>query len=194
MGFPDFETWCAEVLNPDDTDWWDFRTPAWHEYYFNKYRICRSFAPNSVLEIGVRFGYSAHAFMSTGTNLLYTGIDSNNPKHGGWKTPTLDWAKSMLNRTCKNRFFTPTFIVADTQNDCIALTTKYDFVHIDADHSFSGCFKDLINFWPITNRVMLVDDYDQSKTVKDAVDRFVSQKKLLLFHMPSLRGEALIIK
>ena len=226
MEFPNYETWLKDVLNPADTEWWDFRTPEWYEYYKNKHRICKAFNPMSILEVGVRFGYSAHAFITAAPVAVYTGVDSNDPKHGGWKTPTLEWALAMLSRTCDNLAMLDypsefsilgvtysldskiipnnhgikfrRFIVADTQCLSEALKIKikslnHDFIHIDADHSYKGCLSDLRTFWPVCNKVMLVDDYD-CPSVKQAVDQFTEENDILKFYMPSLRGEALLIK
>lgn len=199
MQFPNFSTWVERVLAPEDTLWWDFRTPAWYQHYRDKARICNALAPGDILEVGVRFGYSGHAFFSACPNLRrYTGVDGNDPKFGGWVRPTLGVAQEMLAREFDREPRLREFVEADT-HDVGQLLIRlpnphiWDLVYVDADHSYAGALQDLRLFWQMTERVMWVDDYD-NPDVRRAVDEFAVEVGALKFVMPSARGEALLFK
>jgi hypothetical protein len=194
--FPSFEDWKQTVLNPADTKWWRFDTPEWYAYYKDKYRICRSFQPERILEIGVRFGYSAYSFLkaSEDTGAMLYGIDGSDPKFGGWDEPTMPWTEAHLQVLFPHRFQA---FVTDTQIPDFTirqvLDTTFDFIHIDACHTLEGCTNDLMNVLPHASRVILVDDYLECPGVQIAVDQFCQKYELFLLTGQSLRGEAVIL-
>ncbi len=51
--------------------------PEWVDYYRMKWAIAKVLQPESILEVGVRFGYSARAFLEACPDAVYTGIDAN---------------------------------------------------------------------------------------------------------------------
>lgn len=188
--------WVKTVLNIKDRKGgggqYDFETPEWHQAYANKHRIARALCVTSVLEIGVRYGYAAHAFLSAGAT-RYIGIDSDLPEHNQMGEPTCDKAMLMLRQTCPHS--NNLLIRADTQiSNPMASLTPVDFVHIDANHQYIGAMTDMTNAWPICTRAMLVDDYFCSSPVHDAVDAFVGRYGALLVTSPSGTGEALILR
>ncbi len=66
----------------------------------------------------------------------------------------------------------------------------FDFIYIDGDHSFGGCYEDLLNYWPKLKKggVLFGDDWQYSGIRKAAV-RFAreSGKKLhFRFYIPHL--------
>lgn len=196
MTFPLFKAWCAEVLHLKDCGGgtWVFNTPEWHEHYRLKGRIARAFQPRKILEVGVRYGYSAHAFLSScEPGIQYVGVDSDDPEHNCMGEPTCQWASDMLRRTCpKSEVTIHRF---DTQKGVLATYPgEFDLVHIDAAHDYHGALKDMLTFWPACYRVMLVDDYAGTASVKDAVIEFIKQTKATLLTAESLTGEALIIR
>ena len=191
--FPSFEDWKQTVLNPADTKWWRFDTPEWYAYYKDKYRICRSFQPERILEIGVRFGYSAYSFLTAAPGATLLGVDGSDPKFGGWDEPTMPWASSNLQTAFPNRF---SYVIADTQApdfDKSLLIPHFDFIHIDACHTLEGCTNDLETCLPKASRVILVDDYMECPGVQIAVDQFCQKHELFLLTGQSLRGEAVIL-
>ncbi len=64
---------CAEALG------WD----RLMEIYRIKYQVARAVAPASILEIGVRAGYSAAAFLAACPRARYVGLDKDDGSHGG---------------------------------------------------------------------------------------------------------------
>ena len=55
----------------------------WVAYYRLKWAIARVLQPKRILEIGVRFGYSAAAFLDACPNATYFGIDVDSEDFGG---------------------------------------------------------------------------------------------------------------
>lgn len=195
MEFPSREDWLKNVINPRDRAGGNslacFEDPSWHEAYYNKFRIARALKIDSVLEIGVRYGYAAHAFLVAGAT-FYVGLDSDNPLHNSMGEPTCAWAIDMLNRTVPNRNLS--IVKTDTQTDPLPVSGHVDFIHIDANHTYQGALGDMQKAWPLCKRAMLVDDYYASCSVRDAVDRFAIESKALFIASPSGTGEALFLR
>src|SRR5215469_18824935 len=66
--------------------------PDWVPYYRMKWAIARVLQPRSILEIGVRFGYSALAFLNASPSARYLGIDLDLPTFGG-SVGAINWAR-----------------------------------------------------------------------------------------------------
>lgn len=69
----------------------------------------------------------------------------------------------------------------------------FDFIYIDADHTYSGCLKDMEDWYPKVKpgRFLLGDDYRVAKLrtgvefgVIQAVQTFTKRNKLSFFEMP----------
>lgn len=69
----------------------------------------------------------------------------------------------------------------------------FDLVYIDADHTYEGCYKDIVDWYPKVKkgRFMLGDDYVKHTTrtgvkygVIEAVNRFAGDNKLSFFVFP----------
>ncbi|MGL4809835.1 MAG: hypothetical protein ACRC4O_13905, partial [Giesbergeria sp.] len=199
MPFPTFQLWVQSVLNPRDLATgrgpYCFETDHWYRAYLNKHRIAAAIQPLSVLEIGVRYGYAAHAFLSTGTVRRYVGVDCDDPVINAMGEPTCAWAMEMLGRT-----------TATPRRELVKVNTRetrvpellqgelFDFAHVAADHTFEGALDDITQVWELTTRAVLIDDYFGSSPVHDAVDRFASTSGALLVTSPSGTGEALLLK
>lgn len=195
MTFPDFETWCDTVLHPEDTSPWNFRTKEFYEEYRTKYAIAKLIQPKSILEIGVRFGYGAQSFLMGAPHASYMGLDADEPSWGEYQGIPREWATTRL---CEQF---PTSCIAthrfNTQTDDAAkLDLPFvDMVHIDGDHSFNGALKDMTTFWPLCERVMVVDDYIEIEAVAHAVDDFcASHTDAVKLPITSFRGAALLVR
>lgn len=67
----------------------------------------------------------------------------------------------------------------------------FDFVYIDADHSFDACYLDLLTWYPKVkkSKFLMGHDYRRGFGVVEAVNKFVKENKLdLLFLSPSTWG------
>jgi hypothetical protein len=62
---------------------------------------------------------------------------------------------------------------------CQILGVKADLIYIDAGHREREVYADLEDWWPLTNKVLIGDDYSPTWSgVKTACDRFVHEKEL----------------
>lgn len=189
MTFPAFDGWCA-TLHPEDTHPWKFCTTEFYDEYRTKYAIAVLIKPRSILEIGVRFGYSAYAFLSAGDVDVYIGLDFDEPSWGSYAGIPREWAQEQL-RVAFPSVDIMTYKI-NTQTDASQLgEDKFELVHIDADHSYHGALNDMQKFWPFTGRVMVVDDFIE---VQDAVKTFMSTQSGVMLNVTSLRSSALIVR
>ena len=144
-------------------------------YYPMLASFSREFNPKSILEVGVRSGYSAISFLSECDADLYVG---------------LDYQKYIVNSNsdaaCNLEFFRNTsgknlnfeLVTVDTQfmSDLGFLAGRsFDLVYVDGDHSEIGAFNDLCNFWGVLNvgGHLLVDD-SVLVAVRCAIKRFLT--------------------
>jgi predicted O-methyltransferase YrrM len=169
--------WRYDKINPD--------SDLVKNYYMLKYNIVKELKPSSILEIGVRFGYSAYAFLSACPGAQYIGIDNDLGEHGGISKLYPFLAKNVL--SC---FDDVTLIKADTQKEIIKIDA--DFIHVDGDHSEQGCYNDLINFENRCN-YMLVDDFSHSVGVAKSVISFLNSRDYkITIYDDGYRGSILI--
>lgn len=115
-----------------------------------------AFRPRSILEIGVRRGYSAFALVkgAKGSVERFVGLDFQ--EEGA---ALIDSARALL-----VGMGVPSVEIStmDTQLSFPALTGPFSLVHVDADHSTRGALSDLANALPLVEAggVIVVDDYD----------------------------------
>jgi hypothetical protein len=193
--FPDFDDWKDLCINPDDDYHGGLPLEKQYEYYKQKFKICEMVAPRTVLEIGVCWGYSAFSFLCCNSVELYVGIDIDDPSKNGVGVPTLDWAGQNLAKMFGYWMRTVHLIKQDSRAGLgIPSSTRFDFVHVDGDHSYEGCKSDLEMVWPHTSKALLADDYFASTEVHRAVDEFCDSKDVLCFTGYSTVGEALLVK
>ena len=191
--FYSFGEWCDKVLHPEDTSPWDFRTLDFYNEYKTKYAIAKLVQPHTILEIGVRFGYGAHSFLLGAPGASYVGLDFDEPSWGPYEGVPRLWAEKNL-----HAHFPKASIVTfkcNTQKGGIPVNLPRDLVHIDADHSYNGALHDMVTFWPLTGRAMVVDDYTEIAEVRGAVQTFVAYTKgVLLLPVSSLRSSAILVR
>lgn len=70
------------------------RFEEWVPYYREKFAIARALKPKSILEVGVRFGYSARAFLEGAPSAFYLGIDLDSDLYGGAQG-AIAWAQQI---------------------------------------------------------------------------------------------------
>jgi len=191
MDFPAIEMWRSIVLAPGEEK---FGRRDFYEYYREKFRICRLCGPASIAEIGVRWGYSAFAFLCAAPGASYTGFDLIGGGHGGVADDTFPRVAELLEQNFPGSKID--LIHADTRT-LESLGGSFDFIHVDGNHSIMAVAHDLkIAFESLSpGGVLLVDDYDYIGGVKVATNGFVLGKrdKIEQFYtVESLRGEMVI--
>ncbi len=163
------------------------RFPAWVDYYRLKWAIARTLQPQSILEIGVRYGYSAHAFLDAVPRSHYRGIDLDCTAAGGVKG-AIDWAKQILQP------FNADLMVADSQAMSQFPGDRYDLIHVDGQQDGDGSFHDLQLAIGQGNYI-LVDGYHWSTDNFLAVNDFLRQHRDRIEwygSIPGYAGELLI--
>jgi 2-polyprenyl-3-methyl-5-hydroxy-6-metoxy-1,4-benzoquinol methylase len=173
------------IAHPDDP--LRDRFPAWVDYYRLKWAIARTLKPQSILEIGVRYGYSAHAFLDAMPDSRYVGIDLDCTAAGGVKG-AIDWAKQILQP------FQAALIVADSQAMSQFPGDRYDLIHVDGQQDGDSSFHDLKLAIDQADYV-LVDGYHWSTANFQAVNDFLRQNRDRIAWygtIPGYAGELLI--
>jgi 2-polyprenyl-3-methyl-5-hydroxy-6-metoxy-1,4-benzoquinol methylase len=108
----------------------------WLPYYKLKWAVANAIKPKRVLEIGVRFGYSAMAFLDASPECEYVGIDANLPEYGG-EVGAFDWAKMQLKS--KNASF-----IEENSQDLVEFPGgHYDLIHVDGQQDGDGFYRDM---------------------------------------------------
>jgi predicted O-methyltransferase YrrM len=174
-----------QIANPDDPA--KQRFDEWVDYYKLKAAIAKVVQPRSILEIGVRFGYSAAAFLHGNPAASYVGIDNDSDSFGGTKG-AIEWARQML------RDKKATFLVADSQSMKRFPGGIYDLIHVDGQQDGDGTYHDL-ELAVKQGRVVLVDGYFWTATNFHAVNEFLFRHKDIIEcfgAIPGYAGELLI--
>jgi predicted O-methyltransferase YrrM len=158
---------------------------SWQHCYETKYCIAKLVQPASILEFGVRAGYSAFAFLSACPQARYLGIDINNDTHGGF-LGAIDHAKSILAPFAATIIETSSgdFIRklpesywhnADRMGE--SQQTQFEIVHIDGDHTYEGCLSDLRGAELFQPRAIIVDDVMALPAVHAACATFAFERQ-----------------
>ncbi|MFM2431857.1 MAG: hypothetical protein RLZZ511_3070 [Cyanobacteriota bacterium] len=177
----DFRT----IANPADPLKAQF--PGWVDYYRLKAAIAQVLQPRTILEIGVRYGYSGHAFLAACPSASYLGIDLDSDISGGVKG-AITWAKAILHP------FNAEFLIADTQTLSAFPGATYDFIHVDGQQDGDSSFHDL-NLALQQGRYILVDGYHWTNQNFLAVNDWLLQHRDRLDWygtIPGYAGELLI--
>lgn len=149
-------------------------------YYEIKHRIAASLNPRSICEIGVRAGYSAYAFLSAAPAAEYVGIDWGTAWAGSAGEMNVDLAEASaccINAEAILKEFAGARIAwVDSQTLSGLPRTvggaSFEFVHVDADHTYRGCAHDLA-LAALEARWILVDDFDVGPDVRAACRDFL---------------------
>jgi len=173
------------------------------DYYELYYAISKFYQPESILEIGVRYGYSLYCLIEGSDKVTYVlGYDTDeniyrnqNFVSDKLKTDnlnTIDIAQKYL-----NKFVTRDIeiqIKNENTQEIQELDGFVDMIHIDGDHSYDGKLHDL----EITKqkcKVLIIDDYEHIREVKMATDDFIRKNKSIIknhYLLKSFRGTYII--
>ena len=188
-----------EILESATLSTYDFRVTAfpedplqylfadWVPYYRMKWAIARVLQPRRILEVGVRFGYSAAAFLDACPDAEYLGIDNDSEKFGGYKG-AIDWARR-ITRESKS-----SYLLADSQQLAEFPGGCYDLIHVDGQQDGDGSFRDLCKALRQA-RYILVDGFFWTRknflNVSEFLYRYRDQIESCLV-IPGYEGELLI--
>jgi len=175
----------TKFVCPDDPAFEYFG--EWKDYYKLKFAISKVIKPTSILEIGVRFGYSASAFLTASPKASFLGIDINDDSFGG-EIGALNWARQCLSQ------FDVEFLVANSQDMQTFPGGRYDLIHIDGQQDDGGTFHDL-SLAITQSKWILVDGYFWTKENFRESNEFLLRYKELIqfsFSIPGYAGELLI--
>ena len=161
--------------------------------YDFKYRLAQLLQPASILEFGVRAGYSAAAFLSACPTASYIGVDADNGQDGGIIGFT-DWAAQMLPSKFPNARIA--VYKANTQQPLFSLSLSLslpavDLFHVDADHSYAGCLCDLEHAEQIGTSGSC-GRHHFSAGSRGAAEAFLAKRRYGHVLFPSFRGDLLI--
>jgi len=158
-------------------------------YYEIYYAISKYFNPKSILEIGVRFGYSLFTMISASDFIeRAVGYDIDEYEKDG-----LEKAKKEIETRLKPGVEL-SLELKDSQS-ISELDSFYDIIHIDGDHSYGGKVHDL-NLTIGKSSVVIVDDYYHVPAVKKSVDEFIAINAKLIKEttlIDSIRGTFIIV-
>lgn len=159
-------------------------------YYADFAGIAKKYAPQRVLEIGVRFGYSGIAMTSGALAggatppVQYVGLDA---EFFSGHTKDQGYGNYRSNAVAAENFkrFRPgvdaEFFTCDTRNGLpeSVLAKQFDLINVDGDHSYEGAYGDLCRVWPLLapGGVIIVDDTGMAD-VKRAVEQFRDEHAL----------------
>jgi predicted O-methyltransferase YrrM len=181
----------APYLNPDDGFVRNEGLGLVRRIYAEKHAVASLLRPRSVLEIGVRYGYSAAAFLAAVPGARYYGLDKDSDSHGGTRD-SYNWALKMLAE--KFPLAAVSVAVQDTSEllTLPGLAGAWDLVHVDGDHSEAGCTHDLGLALAARPKWILVDDLTHLFDVARAVHEFLARHPVRHVQLPTVRGDMLI--
>ena len=152
-----------KCLHPNEKDNEFWKSDETYTAFQENYDICKEFNPQSIVEIGVRYGYSAYAYLSACPTAHYYGFDltTGNRRSGGVRsTDTLPYVKETL-----KKHFPKSQVKLFYKNSQLCTLLKefdepIDFFHVDGNHSVNGCFHDLVValYTVKEGGIILVDD------------------------------------
>lgn len=144
--------------------------------YVAKAMIAADFQPRTVVEIGVRAGYSAVAFREGHRFEAYLGIDADNGLWGG-QVGFCEHAKKLLGSM--EHLEWELFIVDSHALQLIKCDGRpFDLAHVDGDHSLEGAIADIELCLRSDVRFIAVDDVDFIPEVRVAVMKMIKEHNL----------------
>lgn len=177
----DFQSYA----NPHDELFYLF--DEWNEKYRMKYAICKVIEPKTILEIGVRYGYSAVTFLSVVPDATYLGINTDTDSTNGSKE-AIQWAKKITDQYNVN------FLIADTQQMVTFPGEFYEFIHITCPQNGDRTIH-VLEMALEKGRWILLDGYFSSKENMMSATYFLEKYKQFIDYtviIPTYTGELLI--
>lgn len=174
-----------QFANPEDSLAELF--PEWVGYYRLKFAIAKVLQPRSILEVGVRFGYSAVTFLKASPNASYLGIDLDSNTFGG-DVGALGWARHIT------AGYSAEFIVADSQKMERFPGGVYDLIHVDGQQDGTGTFHDLRRAVAQARWILLDGYFWTQQNFFNANDFLLKHKDVIQYALtiPGYAGEFLL--
>lgn len=160
------------------------------------YALSKTIAPGSIIELGTSAGSSADAYLSAAPGAKYTGIDVFAEAARSDDQPP--WSPcEIAKRLFADRGFEQWQLLRANLRELARLPSNADLVVVDAAHDFDNEYADLQLALTANPRFIFVDDSDDEKCAKPAIEKFV-QKDLrdrieYTYHVPYIDG-GLVIK
>jgi len=161
--------------------------PEWVPYYRLKFAIAKVLQPQSILEIGVRFGYSARTFLEASPSAKLLGVDLDCDRFGG-EQGALDWARQIT------RDYDASFLVSDSQKLERLPGGNYDLIHVDGQQDGLGTFRDLTRAVAQAKWVLLDGYFWTGENFLNANDFILKYTDVISYAaiIPGYAGELLI--
>lgn len=136
-------------------------------YYEHYYELSSKLQPLSILEIGVRFGYSLCS--------MFAGCNNKNVYIEGWdlETYVCNSTEIAKNNLIKCGAKNINLYILNSQHK-LKLDRNFDLIHIDGDHSYEGKMHDLKLITGYC-KYLIVDDYNYLPEVRKACLDYLSE-------------------
>jgi predicted O-methyltransferase YrrM len=160
------------------------------------YALSKTIAPRSIIELGTSAGSSGDAYLSAAPEAKYIGIDvfaeaTRHDNKSPWKP--YDIAKQLFT----DRGFERWQLMRVNLRELKRLPSNADLVVVDAAHDFDNEYADLQLALTANPRFIFVDDSDDEKCAKPAIDKFIQEdlrdRIEYTYHIPYIDG-GLVIK
>lgn len=144
--------------------------------YVAKALISQWIKPDSVLEIGVRAGYSAVAMRYGHAFSVYLGVDADNGCWGG-EVGFCEHAGKLLKEMSGLQWeihIGDSHLLETVHHD----GQPFDLAHVDGDHSLDGAIQDIELCLRSGVKFIAVDDFDFIADVRVAVVKMINEHHL----------------
>ncbi len=161
------------------------------DYYAVKAAIANWLMPDTVVEIGVRAGYSALAFYAGYPYRWYRGYDSDRGDWGGVRG-YCQYAEASLGQLPRLDY---SITIADTQRlaSVVEPVGGIDLAHVDGDHGWMGAVHDIVLCLNAGARYVIVDDYHFVPAVRAAAEDVVTERCLTGVYVSDQLGRGNLI-
>ncbi len=170
-----FPAWEFLSILADGDKW---RVEEWLPVYSVLWRTIREINPKRIVEIGTRAGQSAWTMLRACPEATIEAYDIDGNEHGGYRG-----ACEHARRINPERF---TLTIQDSHT--IDRLPMADVAYVDGEHTFQGCYDDLMLVERSGIPVALVDDAVNLEDIRRAVGRFCRERSIVPTFIPSLTG------